>query len=395
MACFFSGIGFVRNFFTPSEGKTSFRKLRIEKIDQSRVPPRVFLLGLVFIAQSSFAAVPGSTFHTNPLYLGGGVYVVAWSADTPPYSVVSQDGNLPSAILTKHETWMDDYCKRSTTEWNIRYGAAYYEYRTYLGPMRCSAFGTQGITCSADVSVYRTYPGTTPYTYITQCGGSNMTWWTSPPPTQADLQKEKSLACSATDRGNPCNPANGNKFQTEVDSRSADGSLAFTRHYNSQFKQDLGLGYGWTSRFSKRLEIFGTLVQRRDGYGRGEPFSCDAATCSGDSDSALTLSKDTSGFTLTLADGAIERYDLTGRLLTETDRAAKTTSYSYVDGRLAIVTNSFGHSLSFRYDSNGHLSALTDSAGAVYGFSYDTNNNLNKVTFPSGQFKMYHYENTA
>jgi len=33
MACYFGGLEFVRNFFTPSENGASFRKLRIEKID--------------------------------------------------------------------------------------------------------------------------------------------------------------------------------------------------------------------------------------------------------------------------------------------------------------------------------------------------------------------------
>jgi YD repeat-containing protein len=108
------------------------------------------------------------------------------------------------------------------------------------------------------------------------------------------------------------------------------------------------------------------------------------------------LDKDAGGYTLTLPDGATERYDPDGRRLVATDRAGKTISYAYdAEGRLQAVTGPFGRSLTFAYDANGHMTSMTDPASGVYRYDYDANDNLTRVIYPDGTTRLYHYEDNA
>ncbi len=202
-----------------------------------------------------------------------------------------------------------------------------------------------------------------------------------------NLQKEKDNGppkeCGI---GNPCNPANGNKYQAETDFQGKDGIIPFARSYSSQTANDSGLGFGWSSSIVKRLDTAptanGILVQIRSGDGRGEPFTCPSSTgvCSGSADTTLALTKDTSGYTLTRRNSVSERYDTSGRLLNETDTNARTTTYTYnASGQLIALTGPFGHAISFAY-SGTHISSVTDPSGAVYGYTYDANNNLTQVS---------------
>src|SRR5688572_26791478 len=66
--------------------------------------------------------------------------------------------------------------------------------------------------------------------------------------------------CPNCMKGNPVNPANGNKFQIEPD-YAAQGPFAvqFTRYYNSLLADDAGgrLGANWTHTYSRKL-VFST-----------------------------------------------------------------------------------------------------------------------------------------
>ncbi len=194
-------------------------------------------------------------------------------------------------------------------------------------------------------------------------------------------------------RGNPCNTATGNKYQAEDDYRSTDTALSLTRHYNSQLAKDFNLGFGWTSSFHKRLENPGSAMQIRQATGRGELFACANGACAGDGESILALTPDTTGYTLTHRDKSTERYDLNGKILSETNTQGQTTTYGYdTNGRLATVTDPFGHALTFGYDANNHVATVTDPAGNLIGYTYDSNNNLTRVNYPDNTAKIYYYE---
>ena len=201
--------------------------------------------------------------------------------------------------------------------------------------------------------------------------------------------------------GNPCNPATGNKYQAETDFTS--NGMTFTRSYNSRNLEDIGLGKGWRNNQQKMLTIGVNALTRVIGTGRGEPWIKVNGVWQGDADSKVMIVEDTNGFTLTLANGAIENYDPNGRLSSETDTNGHQTTFSYnASNQLEQVTNHYGHSLILTY-ANDKLATVTDSSGAVYAYEYDFNGNLSAVVLPDttpgnnadNPRKTYHYENAA
>ncbi|MDO8704977.1 MAG: RHS repeat-associated core domain-containing protein [Sulfuricaulis sp.] len=111
----------------------------------------------------------------------------------------------------------------------------------------------------------------------------------------------------------------------------------------------------------------------------------------GDSDTRTSLTQDASGYTLTRAEGTTERYDLNGKLLSETDSSGRITVYGYDGSGRPTVTAPFGHTLTFGYNASNHVSTVTDPAGKVISYGYDANNNLTRVDYPDGTAKLYHY----
>jgi RHS repeat-associated protein len=216
-----------------------------------------------------------------------------------------------------------------------------------------------------------------------------------------DLQKEKDDGPPNECAGNPCNPANGNKYQSEVDYPGTDGIASLVRSYNSQSSNDFGLGFGWSSAPSKSLDITNNagnrtvIVQIHQSNGRGESFICANSVCKGDVDTRITLTPDASGYTLKRMDGSSERYNTNGVLLSETDPSGLVTTYiSNGFGRPISVVGPYGHTFSFTYDKT-HVASFTDPAGGVHTYAYDINSNLIQVTYPDGGAKRYHYENTS
>jgi RHS repeat-associated protein len=261
----------------------------------------------------------------------------------------------------------------------------------------CDSFSCAGDVCSPITSSIRwlfieaahcnEVPWTADIRLVTsnieaQCGNL-------PPPIYKDL------GCPSNPDGNPCNPANGNKYQHEIDYQSNNGTLGIVRHYNSRASHIGPLGSSWTTSFHRRLEISGTTVQLRRPDGSGEPFSCPTSgACQGDIDTQLQLTKDAGGFSLTLRDNTTERYSLTGRLLSETDSSGNTSTYSYgAGGRLSTVTDFFGHALIFSYDSSNRISTISNPLSQAITYSYGGINNLTRVNYPDNTAKIYHYEN--
>ncbi len=229
------------------------------------------------------------------------------------------------------------------------------------------------------------------------------------PVTGACELPPKQLGCSAdASVGNPCDPASGNKYQSETDFQSNDGTLSFVRHYNSGSMANHGFGAGWTSNLHRRLEIAGNTVVVRRGTGRGAMWSNTNTGWTGDADSTLQFAQDATGYTLTRANNDTERYDLNGKLVSETTATGLTTQYAYdTNGRLETVTGPFGHTLTFAYQpTNGRLDTLTDSAGNVYRYGYTTQGSsyvLSEVTYPDetpgnttdNPKRIYHYEDPS
>lgn len=210
----------------------------------------------------------------------------------------------------------------------------------------------------------------------------------------------KTFGCSGSGSnsqvGDPCDAGTGNEFQFDTDYQGASGTLSFTRAYNSLDTNDHGLGFGWVSNVDRHLTISGDSLRVYQSDGQGLPFTLTNGVWQGDADSKLQLTQSATGYTLQRQDGRSERYNLQGRLLSETDRAGRTTTYTYdSSNQVATVTGPFGHTLSFTYDGSGRLASLTDPAGQVTHYSYDAAGNLAQVNYPDGTAKQYSYTNRS
>jgi RHS repeat-associated protein len=104
----------------------------------------------------------------------------------------------------------------------------------------------------------------------------------------------------------------------------------------------------------------------------------------------------------------MDRFDAGGRLIARVRADGKTLSYAYsstTPSELQSVTDSFGRSLSFSYNSARQLAGFTDPAGASTIYSYGQASArcrvggscpyLTTATFPGGSAKTYFYDETA
>jgi YD repeat-containing protein len=245
----------------------------------------------------------------------------------------------------------------------------------------------------------------------TAAGGAGNEAWENQCPLP-DPFKSAGEQCS-TSGGNPINFATGNKYQAEHDYRSADGTLDFSRYYNSQTEDPPGispylsaLGKNWRSTYDRAIRVNATdetaYVYRPDG--KTLPFRLSGSSYSPDADitdhlEKLTPSGSFAGWRYTIdATGEVENYDVAGRLQSITSRAGAVTTLAYDgSGRLDHVTNAFGASLSFGYDTSSRLSSLTDPAGQAFTYGYGLNpgKNVESVTFPGGATRSYVYAEYA
>lgn len=69
--------------------------------------------------------------------------------------------------------------------------------------------------------------------------------------------------------------------------------------------------------------------------------------------------------------------------------------FSYSNGRLAQVSNSFGRNLQFAYDAQGRLSSATAPDGTVIRYTFDSASRLIGAAYADNSSKSYLYENTS
>jgi YD repeat-containing protein len=188
-------------------------------------------------------------------------------------------------------------------------------------------------------------------------------------------------------------------------------------------------------------------VQVSRGDGKSYVFNRVGDVFQGDKDTndQLTLRKSDTGTAVgfdykDVQTGALENYDVNGRLLAITTMAGVLHRLTYTDGttndthfgrypadapacnviqdgdvlpegRLACVTDIWGRQITFEYDTAGRVTEFLDPAGHSYRYEYDgptggctaqnastaacSANNLTKVTHPSGASKQYVYNEAS
>lgn len=195
--------------------------------------------------------------------------------------------------------------------------------------------------------------------------------------------------------------------QTDYQLPAPGGGLEITRTYNSRSRRLGMFGHGWSTQYDESLDVFGpNLLQLNLADGRSIIF-----TPSGTNTYAAYLPltfhgqivNDGTGYNLTLKDGSVLRFSLTGKLLSQTDRNGNQTSLTYgSNGEPATITDPVGRTINLAYNSDGQVTTITDAMGLVTTYTYDWTwawsnwvLRLRTVTYGDGsQFKFtYEYPN--
>jgi len=217
--------------------------------------------------------------------------------------------------------------------------------------------------------------------------------------------------------GNPINPGAGAKYQQEIDHSDPNGSLTFSRTYNSDgvVRSGSRLGDYWSHRFGDKIQSYTlngqTLLMAFREDGKAYLFRQSGGVWTTDTDNLAELSAYSepglSGWKYIDHENDItEIYDSTGTLIRESNRKGITPTITYSDastptgiapavGLMIIVTDSFGRQLNFTYDAQSRIQTMTDPSGAIYTYSYDTNNNLLSVLYPDNKTRSYVYNESA
>ena len=178
-------------------------------------------------------------------------------------------------------------------------------------------------------------------------------------------------------------------------SYNADGSRAAV---------DTVMGYGWTHSYNLFLFSQSGVMFRYDGDGRVTKYSLGpAGTFTSSPGYFETLAQSGGVFTITQKDQT--KYNFTQipgtpftvsgtvyRLISIVDRNHNTTTLTYGAGNLTAVTDTYGRSLTFKYNAQNKLMSVTDPLGQVTTFQYDsTGHKLMQITDPIPKTIKYTY----
>jgi YD repeat-containing protein len=213
--------------------------------------------------------------------------------------------------------------------------------------------------------------------------------------------------------GNPSDVSNGNKYEAVVDyAGGAAQALQFKRAYNSL------VAYGWSSFLSGLPQPFGmgwmasyfqSLYAATVTDGTGTHLTVYAARPDGkvltfvsyggqlvgDPDVSDTLVQVTGGYQYHTAGDVIETYNQAGQLTQVVTRGGTAVTVTPTSVGPSSVSDAFGHSLTFAYNSDGTVSTITDPSGATILYGYGANHNLTSVQYEDGMSIGYAYGATG
>jgi RHS repeat-associated protein len=244
-------------------------------------------------------------------------------------------------------------------------------------------------------------------------------------------------ASPGQETGHPILPASGTKVLRHTDWQDdAPHGLSLTRHFASRWSVGpaAGLGATWSHNHAHRVIGAGALApaSRMVAFGDGQvsPFintgtvayvdpnaggiwQCPANTWCAPTQPVVdpnlyppvwtatgsldTMTDTPQGILVNRAsDDSQWLFDrLSGLVLSHRQRNGWVYQFSYSNGRLTQVSNSFGRNLQFAYDAQGRLSSATAPDGTVIRYTFDSASRLIGAAYADNSSKSYLYENTS
>jgi len=186
----------------------------------------------------------------------------------------------------------------------------------------------------------------------------------------------------------PINVTNGNMYlqQTDYQLPGAGEAILVNRTYNS-ISSKIGLfGRGWSTGYDETISTdANNRLQLAMPDGRLVTFATP--------DFFGQMIKNADGsYTVTFKDGRVHQFDLSGKLLSQTDRQGNQTTLAYdSSGKLISVTNPFGRLLSITTNASGRVLSISDSMGMIASYTYSSDNLLLSVTYADNSLFQFSY----
>ncbi|MEE4161740.1 MAG: DUF6531 domain-containing protein, partial [Woeseiaceae bacterium] len=222
------------------------------------------------------------------------------------------------------------------------------------------------------------------------------------------------LTCNPT---NPCNPADGNKFQVEVDAvMPGDGGLSFTRYYNSSgpYRTWGTLGPGWRHTYSRAIDErpdrrpaveFTTPANESSSY----TSASDACTGGWDDIKSTLYGGDLSSATATFSGGNVCKIQSGGSTVAIIPVRVRHQWSSFVaPSNIKTVTRPNGTEIVFELVSGNWVAEMNPAvslvqSGPVWIFTdendtketYDSSGKLQSIEYRNGQTETLTYNATT
>jgi YD repeat-containing protein len=195
----------------------------------------------------------------------------------------------------------------------------------------------------------------------------------------------------------------GNKYQADVDFE-VPGSPWFTfiRSYNSSTPAapSVGIGAQWRHSLTYKLvkNSGGAIdIYRPDGTIKRLGGSNQDVDEPGVLDYVMDGQGNQTGWSFDTTTGQVETYDMRGRIKQIAFKTGGGITYTYPTATTDVpsaVTDHFGRTVSFTYDTSNRITKVTTPGGADYTYAY-TNGLLWTVTKPGGGVRKYAYDETS
>ncbi len=104
-----------------------------------------------------------------------------------------------------------------------------------------------------------------------------------------------------------------------------------------------------------------------------------------------TMTKNETGYAVTLPDGTVNLYDIDGKLVRTTNLYGQNIVFSYTEDSYTIEDEASGKTIVAQKDETGKLTALTDPSGNTVQFTYDAQENLVAIKNKRGYSMIYAY----
>ncbi len=201
--------------------------------------------------------------------------------------------------------------------------------------------------------------------------------------------------------GEPVSLTSGAMSFTHTD--AAVGELVFSRTFDSGRVSDPSrhgsFGPGWNSSFEVRLVVVSPkLLAARAADGHPQYYFDDELDGTFVSElpysTESTIETTASGYRRSFRAGGEEVYDASGNLVSVTDAAGMTTTYSRDgQGRLSTVTR-LGRTMTVSYSGTASrpYQLIGPGATVLTTFGYDASNRLETVSYPDGTGYRYFYD---